>query len=100
MCTPNRKPPIVVVQTYDPEEMARRGRLGAQRLHQVHDARTLTEPGRAAFLARFERQVDPDGSLPEAERQRLAEAARRAYFRALGRHSAAVRRANALREVA
>lgn len=100
MCTPERKLPVFVVQSYDPEEMARRGRLGAQRLHQLHDARTLTQPGRAAFLARFERQVAPTFSLPEAERLQKAEAARRAHFSALGRRSAAVRRANAFHEVA
>jgi hypothetical protein len=41
-----------------------------------------TRPARAAFLLRFERQVDPDGVLAPAERQRRAESARRAYFRA------------------
>jgi len=32
----------------------------------------------AAFAARFDRQVDPDGLLPPAERARRADAARRA----------------------
>jgi hypothetical protein len=43
----------------------------------VHDRR---EEARAAFAARFGRQVDPDGALPPAERARRADAARRAYF--------------------
>jgi hypothetical protein len=51
-----------------------------------------TEPGRKGFLARFEREVDPDGVLPEAERARRAEHARRAYMQKLALASAATRR--------
>lgn len=39
-----------------------------------------TEAARRAFLARFERQVDPDGTLPPAERSKRAEAAKRLHF--------------------
>jgi hypothetical protein len=38
------------------------------------------------------RQVDPDGILPEAERQRRAECARKAYYTALAAKSARARR--------
>ena len=41
--------------------------------------RSLLRPG-STFLARFEKQVDPDGTLPEAECLRRAEAARKAHF--------------------
>jgi hypothetical protein len=42
-------------------------------------------------MARFEQQVDPDGLLTPAERQRRAEAARRAYFAGLAFRSALAR---------
>jgi hypothetical protein len=37
-------------------------------MHARHDARETTGNGRAAFLARFEAEVDPDGTLPPEER--------------------------------
>ncbi len=60
--------------------MAARGRIGGYTTHSRHDSRKLTQPAREAFRARFQREVDPDGLLPEAERQRRAEAARRAFY--------------------
>jgi hypothetical protein len=57
-----------------------RARLAAYAMHARHDARETTANGRAAFLARFEREVDPDGRLDPAERRRRAELARRFYF--------------------
>jgi hypothetical protein len=60
-------------------------------------ART-TDPGartanaRRAFTDRFERQVDPDGTLPAAERARRAEHARKAFYKALALKSAQARR--------
>jgi hypothetical protein len=77
---------------FDPDDMARRGRIGALVLHATHDARETTQKARESFLSRFEREVDPDGVLPEAERQRRAEYARRAYFARLARESALARR--------
>lgn len=55
------------------------------------DRAARTEPARRAALARFERQVDPDGELPEDERRQRAESARRSYFRFLALRSARVR---------
>jgi hypothetical protein len=46
-------------------------------------------------MARFERQVDPDGELSLQERARRAEHARKAYFTALALKSAEVRRRKA-----
>lgn len=43
-------------------------------------------------MARFEKQVDPDGTLPEQERRRRAEAAKKAYSNALALNSAKARR--------
>ena len=74
-----------------PSEQSLRGRMGAHLLHATHDSRRLTAPAREAFLASFEGQVDPDGSLPADERRRRAAHARAAYFARLARRSAIVR---------
>jgi hypothetical protein len=52
-----------------------------------------TRNGRAAFEARFEREVDPDGVLAPAERAKRAEAARKAYYLRMSRLAVAARRA-------
>ena len=70
-----------------PAERTLRGRLGAYRLHATHDPKITTAKARAAFLARFEREVDPNRTLSEAERQRRALAARKAYFTKLALQS-------------
>lgn len=74
-----------------PSDLALRGRIGAHLLHATHDSRRLTERARVAFLSRFERQVDPDGSLPVDERSRRATHARAAYVARLARSSALAR---------
>ena len=91
MSAPPRDP-IRVTLEFDPEEMARRGRLGAAVLHSKYDGRQLTAASRAVFLARFEAEVDPDGVLPPEERAKRAEHARRAYFAGLALKSAKARR--------
>ena len=85
------KSPIRVTLEFDPEEMARRGRIGAHCLHARYDSKELTAPARAAFLAKFEREVDPAGALPEEERRRRAAHARQAHFARLARLSAIAR---------
>ncbi len=75
-----------------PSEISFRARIGAHALHAQHDSRELTARAREAFLQRFEREVDPDGVLPEAERKRRAEHARKAYFTRLSLASAKARR--------
>lgn len=57
------------------------------------DPAARTERARSAFDARFERQVDPEGILDPAERQRRAAHARKAYFARLALKSAQARRA-------
>ena len=74
-----------------PSERALRGRIGAHLLHATHDSRRLTERARASFMASFERQVDPDGSLSADERRRRAAHARAAYFARLARSSVLAR---------
>ncbi len=56
------------------------------------DRSARTAPARRAMLGRFERQVDPDGVLPSAERARRAEHARKAYFTRLALRSAQARK--------
>ena len=56
------------------------GRLGAHRMHAMYDSKETTAKGREAFMSKFEREVDPDGTLPPDERQRRAEHLRKAYF--------------------
>lgn len=69
-----------------------RGRIGAYALHSTHDPRETTAAARRAFLSRFENEVDPEGKLPELERARRAEAARKLYFSRLALKSAKARR--------
>lgn len=59
------------------------------------DRSAATAAARAAFLDRFERQVDPDGTLDPAERARRAEHARKAYFAQLALKSSKARRRRA-----
>lgn len=62
--------------------------IGAHSLHAQRDPRETTAKARATFLSSFEKQVDPDGVLPAAERARRADSARKAHFKrlALKRH--------------
>ena len=76
-----------------PTERSLRARLAAYAMHAQHDSRETSAPGRAAFLARFEADVDPDGRLDPEERRRRAEHARSAYFARLALASVAARRA-------
>ncbi len=78
-----------------PSERSLRARIGAYSLHARHDPRETTKPGRAAFLARFEREVDPHGVLTITERARRAAAARKAHFAKLALKSARARRRRA-----
>ncbi len=57
------------------------------------DRRARTAAATAASMARFEEQVDPDGSLPAEERARRAESARKAHMARLALASAKARRA-------
>lgn len=59
------------------------------------DPAARTARARTAFLDRFEREVDPEGILPEAERARRAESAKKAYFASLALKSAQARRKRA-----
>ena len=90
--TSSALPPTSGEQGLFPAERSLRARLAAHSMHARHDARQTTAAGRAAFLARFEAEVDPDGTLSPEERSRRAEHARSAYFTRLALASAKARR--------
>jgi hypothetical protein len=87
-------------ESLTPSERVMRARMAAYMLHARYDPRETTKAARRAFNRRFVDQVDPDGRLPERERQRRAEAARRAYFVRLAYLSARRRRAGGRKEPA
>ena len=74
-----------------PEARVMRARIGAYALHSRCDSTQHTAPARAGFLARFEREVDPDGSLSEVERRRRAECALKAHMTRLSLASSKAR---------
>ncbi|GAA3856485.1 hypothetical protein [Tessaracoccus defluvii] len=59
---------------------------------QTSDRSARTAPARAALLAKFEKEVDPDGTLDPMERARRAEHKKKAYFQRLALKSAKARR--------
>jgi hypothetical protein len=65
--------------------------MGAYAMHAKYDVRKTTASARSAFLARFEREVDPEGLLPPVERARRADTARRSYFTKLALASSRAR---------
>ena len=79
-----------------PEERALRAKIAAHiSWANTADPTARTANARKASEGRFERQVDPEGVLPEAERARRAEDARKAYFLSLSLKSAQARRRKA-----
>lgn len=58
----------------------------------TEDRTARTAAGTKALLDKFERDVDPDGKLPPAERAKRAESARKAHFARLAFKSAQARR--------
>jgi hypothetical protein len=67
-----------------------RARLAAHAMHA--QGKTNTGPARKGFMNRFEREVDPDGILPPAERARRAEHKRKEHMTRLAYRSAQARR--------
>jgi hypothetical protein len=85
-------------RTFDSVEMARRGKMGAHATHSRHSGEAITANGRRTFLARFERQVDPDGTLDPAERARRVEHALKAHMAGLNRLSLQARARTSTRD--
>jgi hypothetical protein len=75
-----------------PAERSLRARIAAHAMHAQNDPAEITAKARAAFLAKFEQQADPDGVLSPEERERRAEHLRSAHFARLALASAKARR--------
>jgi hypothetical protein len=76
-----------------PAERSLRARLAVHTSWaHTSDPSARTAPARRAALERFERQVDPDGTLKPAERARRAEQAMRSHMARLALKSAQARR--------
>lgn len=83
-----------------PQIMHLRGKAGGYACAAQHDPREYTARARSTFLASFEKQVDPDGVLPEGERLRRAQAAKSAHFAKMALKSAKKRSRKARKAVA
>lgn len=78
--------------TDSPSQRALRARVAAHtRWSQTPDRAAATAPARQAQLDRFDKQVDPDGTLPPKVRAVLAESAKKAFYTALALKSAQAR---------
>lgn len=69
--------------TLTPSQRSQRARQAALTRWSREDSTAGTQAARTAFLDRFMDQVDPGRELPEAERMKRAERAKRAHFQAL-----------------
>lgn len=78
-----------------PEQRSMRARIAALSRWSKESPAENAARGQAGLLARFIDQVDPDRTLPEPERMRRAEAARRAHMARLSLRSAQARAARA-----
>jgi hypothetical protein len=75
-----------------PAERSMRARMAAHVSHSRHDPKERTRAARDKFEQRFLDEVDPERVLPQAERERRALQARKAYFTGLSLKSARARR--------
>lgn len=84
------------------EQRVLMGRIGGHTSWaRTPDRAARTAPARAAYQRRFEREADPDGTLPDAERLRRAKALQSAYMARLALRSSRARtRATAARREA
>jgi hypothetical protein len=74
--------------TLTASQRTQRARIAAHAKWSTTDATEGTHAARSAFMARFDRLVDPDNQLAPAERARRAESAKREHFQrmAYNRH--------------
>lgn len=74
-----------------PEQRSQRAKIAAHIRWSKEDPAPNAARGQAGLTARFEREVDPDGTLPPAERARRVESARKAHFARMAFQSARAR---------
>lgn len=68
------------ISNLSPEERKVRAKLASQAMWARNNGYEHLAPARAAFMAKFEKEVDPEGALAPDERARRAEHAKKAYF--------------------
>ena len=71
------------------------GRIGGHILHATHDSSDIGRHAQAGLSNKFLREADPEGILPEDERERRAYHLRQAHFARLAAASAEARRQRA-----
>ena len=76
------------------DEARLKGRVGGLATIVRYGSDAIAARARAGLRARFEREADPNGDLPIAERQRRADLVQRAYYARLALQSAQARRRN------
>jgi hypothetical protein len=76
-----------------PQQRTLRAQIAANTRWSREDPKEGTRPARRAYERRFELEVDPDGTLPEAERKRRVAAAMRAHMQRLALASSRARKA-------
>jgi hypothetical protein len=74
-----------------PEQRTLRARIAAAARWAGEDPAANAARGQAGLINRFRREVDPDGTLPEAERERRAQSAYRAHMSRLALASSKAR---------
>ena len=89
--TPSALPSLSDRQGMSPVKRTLRAWLTAYTMYARHDEWETPAAARAAFLTRFEDEVNSDGTLPQENRRR-AEHARSAYFARLASAAAKGRR--------
>jgi hypothetical protein len=77
-----------------PEQRSLRARIAANtRWSKDGNRKANAERAQRGMLAKFEREIDPDGVLPEKERRRRAENARQAHMQRMALASSKARAA-------
>jgi hypothetical protein len=76
-----------------PAQRKLRGRIAANTRWSREDPAPTAARGQAGLQARFEREVDPEGTLAPDERARRAQAAHKAHMQRLALRSAQIRSA-------
>src|SRR5437016_3602431 len=89
--TPFSVPGVPVALT--DAQMSLRGQIAANTRWSKEDPAVNAGRGQRGLIERFRREVDPDGTLPEAERERRAQCAYRAHFQRLALASSKARAA-------
>lgn len=82
----------MMARTPDPKKVLA-GRIGGLTSSARHTPGQMVAAAHRGTLAKFEREVDPEGVLPVEERQRRATAARKAHMSRLSLLATAARRA-------